>query len=286
MTDTSKLVTIGEFSALTRISVRMLRYNDTHGVLSPAYVDDDTGYRWYSAGQVAAAGHVRRLRDVGFGVSALSALLALRGTPGYLRALRAQRTVLGEEADAARRRLDALDRMLADMLAHQKEPAMTDTAATLTRLPAQTVVFLRGTIPNYAAEGSLWERFLPALARQGITPSDQGGTIEHDGEFRESDVDESVFLAVPPGTEAAAPLGTLDLPARSAVVATVTGPYQEAIPRAHEAISAYLAEHGLRPSRSAGDVATHHFNVYVNTPGDVPAEQLETRVYLPVHAPR
>lgn len=282
MTDTSKFVTISEFSALTRISVRMLRYYDTHGVLSPAYVDDDTGYRWYSAGQAAAAGHVRRLRDVGFGVSAMGAVLAVRGTPGYLRALRAQRAVLGEEADAARRRLAALDRMLAE----EKEPTMPDIAAALTQLPAQTVVFLRGTIPNYAAEGSLWERFLPALAGQGVRPSGGGGTIEHDGEFRESDVDESVFLAVSPGTAVTAPLGTLDLPARSAVVATVTGPYQEAIPRAHEAISAYLAEHGLRPSRSVEDVATHHFNVYVNTPADVREEQLETRVYLPVHAPR
>jgi hypothetical protein len=48
--DTSKFLTIGEFSALTRISVRMLRYYDTHGVLCPAYVDDETGYRWYSIG--------------------------------------------------------------------------------------------------------------------------------------------------------------------------------------------------------------------------------------------
>lgn len=281
MTDTSKFVTIGEFSALTRISVRMLRYYDTHGVLSPAHVDEDTGYRWYSAAQVAAAGHVRRLRDVGFGVSAISAVLAVRGTPGYLRALRVQRAAIEEEADAASRRLAALDRMLAE----DKEPAMPDIAAALTQLPAQTVVFLRDTIPNYAAEGSLWERFLPALAEQGVSPSGQGGTIEHDGEFRESDVDESVFLAVPPGAAVTAPLGILDLPARPAVVVTVTGPYQEAIPRAHEAISAYLAEHGLRPSRSVEDVATHHFNVYVNTPADVPEEQLETRVYLPVHAP-
>lgn len=279
MTDTSEFVTIGEFSALTRISVRMLRYYDTQGVLPPAYVDDDTGYRWYSAAQVATAGQVRRLRDVGFGVSAIGAVLAVRGTPGYLRALRAQRAVLGEEADAAQRRLAALDRMLAE----EKEPAMTEIPVALTDLPAQTVVFLRATIPDYAAEGSLWERLMPALASQGVRPSGQGGTIEHDGEFRESDVDESVFLTVAPGTAVTTPLGTLDLPARQAVVATVTGPYQEAIPRAHEAISAYLAEHGLRPSRTADDVATHHFNVYLNTPADVPEEHLETCVYLPVH---
>lgn len=281
MTDTPRFVTIGEFSALTRISVRMLRYYDTHGVLRPARVDSDTGYRWYSTDQVTDAGAVRRLRDVGFGVSAIVAVLAVRGTPDYLRALRAQRAVLEEEADAAARRLSTLDRMLIEEETH----TMSTTAVTLAELPPQTVVYLRDTIPNYAEEGSLWQRLMPALAAQGVQPSGPGGTIEHDGEFRESDVDESVFLAVPEGTAVTAPLATLDLPARTAVVATVVGPYQEAIPRAHEAISAYVTEHGLQPSRTADDLGTHHFNVYVNTPMDVPDEQLETRVYVPVEMP-
>ncbi|MDF0528836.1 MerR family transcriptional regulator [Tsukamurella sp. 8F] len=277
MTDSPRLLTIGEFSSLTRISVRMLRYYDTHAVLSPARVDGDTGYRWYSADQVAAAGIIRRLRDVGFGVSAIGAVLALRGTPDYLHALRAQRTVLEEQAEAAHRRLAALDRML-----EAKETSMSDTTVAVVDLPAQTVAYLRDTIPDYAAEGALWERLLPALQAQGIAPSGGGGTIEHDGEFRESDVDESVFLVVPPGTAVDAPLCTVDLPARTAVVATVTGPYQDAIPRAHEAISAYLAEYGLTPTRSADDIATHHFNVYISTPMDTPEELLETSVHVPV----
>lgn len=280
VTDTPRFVTIGEFSALTRLSVRMLRYYDKHGVLRPARVDCDTGYRWYSTDQVADAGAVRRLRDVGFGVSAIGAVLAVRGTPDYLRALRAQREVLEEDADTAARRLSTLDRMLVE---EEKHP-MSTTSVNLAELPPQTVVYLRDTIPSYAAEGSLWERLMPALTEQGIRPSGSGGTIEHDGEFRESDVDESVFLAVPEGTTVSAPLATLDMPARTAVVATVVGPYPEAIPRAHEAISAYITEHGLRPSRTPDDIRTHHFNVYVNTPMDVPEEQLETRVYVPVEA--
>jgi hypothetical protein len=71
---------------------------------------------------------------------------------------------------------------------------------------------------------------MPALAAQGIPPSGQGGSIEHDEEFRESDVDESVFLAVPPGTAATAPLGILDLPGRPAVVATLTAPARMRFP--------------------------------------------------------
>lgn len=67
------------------------------------------------------------------------------------------------------------------------------------------------------------------------------------------------------------------------MVATVVGPYHEAISRAHELIGAYVAEHKLALSRTPDDPATHHFNVYLNEPGSVPDEQLRTKVYVPVN---
>ena len=48
MTETTTLMTIGEFSSLSRLSVRMLRHYDSHGVLVPTTVDHRTGYRVWS----------------------------------------------------------------------------------------------------------------------------------------------------------------------------------------------------------------------------------------------
>ena len=48
MTET-RLIRIGEFSTLTRLSVRMLRYYDANGVMSPAATDDFTGHRFYAS---------------------------------------------------------------------------------------------------------------------------------------------------------------------------------------------------------------------------------------------
>lgn len=79
MTDISKLMPIGHFSSLSRISVRMLRHYDANGVLAPAFVDQATGYRWYSNDQLREANEIRRLMDVGFGVSAIGALLVAAG---------------------------------------------------------------------------------------------------------------------------------------------------------------------------------------------------------------
>ncbi|EME18506.1 MerR family transcriptional regulator [Rhodococcus triatomae] len=271
------LMAIGEFSSLTRISVRMLRHYDEHGVLIPAAVDAATGYRRYLPQQIADAARIRRLRDVGFGVSAIGALLAADGTPAYRRALRMHRRTLVEEADLARTRLRALDRML-----DETTEEIVMTTVELTDMPAHTLVCLRGTVADYAAEGELWQRFIPALQAQGIVPTGPGGCIEHDGEFREADVDESVFLPVASGTEADAPLHTVTVPDRRVVVATVTGPYAEAIPRAHEAIAAFLVERGLSAARDGDDVTTHHFNVYVTDPSASPEVELVTAVHLPV----
>lgn len=39
---------IRAFSKLTRVSVRMLRYYDNAGLLTPAVIDKFTGYRMYT----------------------------------------------------------------------------------------------------------------------------------------------------------------------------------------------------------------------------------------------
>src|SRR5690606_38977846 len=114
MTETADLLSLGSFSSLTRLSVRMLRYYHEHEVLVPAHVDE-SGYRWYSREQVADALLVRDLRDVGFGVSAIAPLLAARSTPSFERALATRRDVLVQESRAASQRLHRLDRMLHHM---------------------------------------------------------------------------------------------------------------------------------------------------------------------------
>ena len=47
----SGLLSIGELAKLTRVGVRALHYYDRKNILKPAYIDSDTGYRYYSAEQ-------------------------------------------------------------------------------------------------------------------------------------------------------------------------------------------------------------------------------------------
>ena len=45
------MLKIGDFSKLSRISIRMLRYYDDCGLLKPEKVDSFTGYRYYKESQ-------------------------------------------------------------------------------------------------------------------------------------------------------------------------------------------------------------------------------------------
>ena len=64
------MLKIGEFSKLSRVSVRMLRHYDEVGLLAPSEVDPMTGYRYYSEQQLITAGRIAALRALGFGLSA------------------------------------------------------------------------------------------------------------------------------------------------------------------------------------------------------------------------
>ncbi|MCF6506626.1 MerR family transcriptional regulator [Blastococcus sp. MG754426] len=58
------MLSIGEFSRLTHLSVRTLRRYHDAGLLEPATVDHTTGYRHYTAGQIPAAQVIHRLREL------------------------------------------------------------------------------------------------------------------------------------------------------------------------------------------------------------------------------
>ncbi|HEY3648018.1 MAG TPA: MerR family transcriptional regulator, partial [Streptosporangiaceae bacterium] len=58
------LVPIGDFSRMTHLSVKALRFYHDQGLLEPARIDPSSGYRFYDTGQVPVAQVIRRFRDL------------------------------------------------------------------------------------------------------------------------------------------------------------------------------------------------------------------------------
>ena len=93
-------LTVGEFSRITHLSVKTLRHYHQVGLLEPAQVNPDTGYRYYTVAQIPTVQVIRRLRDLEMPVADVKAVLAAPDAP-------ARNALI-----AAHRRTRAVDRRL------------------------------------------------------------------------------------------------------------------------------------------------------------------------------
>jgi DNA-binding transcriptional MerR regulator len=63
--DMEDLVSIGRFASASRLSPKALRLYAENGLLAPAWVDPDSGYRYYDPGQLETASTISLLRRAG-----------------------------------------------------------------------------------------------------------------------------------------------------------------------------------------------------------------------------
>ena len=70
-----ELLSIGEFAASTRLSIKALRHYDEHGLLTPAHVDPATSYRYYTRDQRNRAILIGDLRRVDVPLAVIAQIL-------------------------------------------------------------------------------------------------------------------------------------------------------------------------------------------------------------------
>ena len=93
------LLTIGEFSRATRLSVKALRFYDEKGILRPVWVDEAMGYRHYSAGQFVEALRIRRLRELDVPLEEIRAFLGTQDADAIAAFLDRHRQVLQDQLE-------------------------------------------------------------------------------------------------------------------------------------------------------------------------------------------
>jgi len=70
------LLTIGEFSRISRVSTKTLRYYDQIGLLKPGYVSRKSGYRYYDVSQLRDMLLIARLKQYQFSLPEIAVVLA------------------------------------------------------------------------------------------------------------------------------------------------------------------------------------------------------------------
>jgi DNA-binding transcriptional MerR regulator/effector-binding domain-containing protein len=121
-------LTVGDFSRATHLSVKTLRHYHQVGLLEPAAVNQDTGYRYYAAGQIPTAQVIRRLRDLEMPVAGVKAVLAAPDAPARNALIAAHLDRLEAELAQTRAAVESLRNLLqppdgATAIEHRSVPA-------------------------------------------------------------------------------------------------------------------------------------------------------------------
>ncbi|MEV6306776.1 MerR family transcriptional regulator [Actinoplanes sp. NPDC051861] len=158
------MLSIGDFAGLGRVSVRMLRHYDAIGLLRPAHVDPHTGYRWYTAQQLSVLNRVLALKDLGFSLSDVQAMIDEKLDIGELRGmLRLRRAELAARVRRDNARLALVDARLRLI---ETEGHMDTADVVLKHIAAIRVAELSATAPGgYDDPASITENLTPLYPR-------------------------------------------------------------------------------------------------------------------------
>lgn len=269
------MLKIGDFSKLSRISIRMLRHYDERGLLHPEEVDDFTGYRYYREAQLPQAGRIQALRELGFGIAAICEILEKYEDAKQIEQfLLIKKKELEGEAEETRRRLKLLDSTLKWM---RKDGNLMDYNVTLKTMPERYVASVRKIIPAYDCEGSLWELMCRELAPQNVQQANPcyGLAIFHDEGYKDTDPDVEIQTCVTGSYQDTEHVKFKTVPPIQMASATYKGSYDQ-IFRVNAAVANWVVENGY-------DFNGKSFCIYHVSPGQTSnPEELVTEVCYPV----
>lgn len=143
------MLSIGAFAQIGQVTHRMLRHWDTAGLLVPAHVDEFNGYRSYDPSQLERLHRIVALRQLGFGLDDISAILE-RGVDAERIAslLRIRRAEVEQEHRIAAERLVDVERRLHLI---EREKHMSRIEIVEKPLPAVRLAALRTVVPDQPA---------------------------------------------------------------------------------------------------------------------------------------
>jgi DNA-binding transcriptional MerR regulator len=196
---------IGEFSRLTHIPVKTLRYYDAIGLLRPARVDRATGYRHYTPAEVERLNRILVFRDLGFTLAEIAGLVSENVPAEQIRGmLQIKRDELERTVERERERLGRAAARLA-LIERSGHTAAHDVAVR--EVGPRLIASIRDTLRSYdECEGLLDE-----IARD-VGPHRQRGAIWHTCAAGGRSIDCEAFVFLPSRVSAGGRVAVQELP--------------------------------------------------------------------------
>ena len=177
---------IGEFSRLSKVTVRALRHYEQIGLLVPEIVNRWTGYRYYTVAQFQKIQNICTLKTLGYSLEEIRDIMEDESHFPSVESLEEKIVRCEQELEVLKERHRLLKAFVAS---HKKNHKMEKLY--FESLPSIIVASHRAIIPSYAELGNLCcEVIGPEMARLGCECIEPGYcyTIEHGG-YKPQDID-------------------------------------------------------------------------------------------------
>jgi DNA-binding transcriptional MerR regulator len=237
------MLKIGDFSKLSRISIRMLRHYDEIGLLVPKDIDSFTNYRYYSEEQLPVASRIKALKDMGFSLATIIEILKSYNNPKALSEfLAVKQAEVQAEANEINQRLRLLDTALKRL---RKDDMAMNYDVVLKTLPERYVASVRKILPAYNQEGILWNILMSETVSMNLQQEDNcySLAIFHDEGYKESDIDIEIQISVRGKYTNTENVIFKTVPEVEIASATYKGSYEQ-ITEVNQAVAAWVSDNG------------------------------------------
>lgn len=125
-----QLLKIGELAAMAGISVKAMRVYEKKNIIKPVQIDKETGYRYYSVGQLQQVEALLALQDMGFTLNEIALIMSGECSKEEMSELVEQKKALLQEliwkTEAKMNALDNLNRDFEQWAGSEKTSQMND----------------------------------------------------------------------------------------------------------------------------------------------------------------
>lgn len=251
----SQLFTVGQFSKISGLSVKTLRFYHEKGILVPARIDESSGYRYYDARAIERARIIVWLREMEFSIDDISEILKVTGDESdLLDWLELQKVRIAQRMRREREIVRAIDQIIANE--REAREALRTVGFTVEEKAVPPVLVatwqFRG---KYSDCGKGFSKLATAVGRY---TSGKAFCLYYDAEYKDDDADIETCFPIRKEVRAEG-ISVRTLPGIRCLALMHRGPYTQ-LGRSYEKILRAAEQRELK-------LATPTREIYVKGPG-------------------
>ena len=260
---------IGEFSKITNLTVKTLRYYDEENILTPSYRNEENGYRFYNENDFKKAQLIALLRNLEFSIAEMKEVLSNCDDFSDLSYfLEEKKKIIENKIEEEKRLLKKLDLYIKP---NQVEGDCMNYKIEVKDIKSVTVASMR-----YKGKYSDVGKYIGKIYK-GIKGKANGAPFNcyYDGEYRE-EADIEVCVPISKAIEHSE-ITVKQLPGIKALCTTHIGPYEN-LNLAYKALFDYAEEHNIKCTIPAREM-------YLKGPGMIfkgNPNKYETEIIIPL----